>query len=126
MIMSPHFTPAVFAKWSARIMGMITCVIFIGLFILQGLEGLYSNVQFVFYIFLSFMVFAISGYAIAWLKPDKGGIIMIIGGFLMIAFHFSRDDRFTAMVYGIPFIIEGVLFLLSRSFEQKSSIKGKW
>ncbi|CAN5384712.1 hypothetical protein BH09BAC3_BH09BAC3_14200 [soil metagenome] len=124
--MHHRFTPSIFAKWSARIMGLVTCSIFIIFFILQGLDGLYNNVEFVFYIFLSFALFAFSGYIIAWLKPEKGGAIMIVAGFLMMAFHFSRDDRFTAMVYGIPFIIEGVLFLLSKTPEQNRSIKGKW
>lgn len=123
--MRHHITPASLAKWSARIMGLITCSIFLSFFIKQGLDGLYNNVEFVFYIFLSFMVFSFSGYLIAWLKAGKGGSIMIVGGFLMMAFHFSRDDRFTAMVYGIPFIIEGILFLLSKSIEQ-GSVKGKW
>ncbi|MEJ0055584.1 MAG: hypothetical protein WDN75_07960 [Bacteroidota bacterium] len=124
--MHTHFNPAVFAKWSARIMGLVTCGIFVGFFILQGLDGLYENVQFVFYIFLSFILFAFMGYTIAWLKPDKGGILLIVAGFLMMAFHFSRDDRFTAMVYGIPFIIEGVLFILSKALQAKNQSKGKW
>ncbi|NOT75713.1 MAG: hypothetical protein HOP08_12375 [Cyclobacteriaceae bacterium] len=124
--MHTHFTPAVFAKWSARIMGLVTASIFIGFTFLQGLDGLYENVQFVFYIFLSFVLFALAGYGIAWLQPDKGGSIMIVAGFLMMAFHFSRDDRFTAMVYGIPFIIEGVLFILSKALQEKKMSKGKW
>ncbi len=107
-------------------MGLVTCGIFVGFFILQGLDGLYENVQFVFYIFLSFILFAFMGYTIAWLKPDKGGILLIVAGFLMMAFHFSRDDRFTAMVYGIPFIIEGVLFILSKALQAKNQSKGKW
>lgn len=62
---------------------------------------------------LSMMVLAVGGYIWAISKPRKGSLLMITGGIIMavyLLFIGGASEFKMAMIYGLPFIIPGLIF----------------
>lgn len=107
------------AKWAGRLIGVATSIFFLAFLIGEGIDGLYDKPDPALYVFIPLFFIAVIGNVIAWVDPEIGGTMMIIGGICMLGFHFIRHDTLTALVYGLPFILTGILFLLS---SQRNSI----
>jgi len=59
------------------------------------------------------MLYTVGGFVLSVKKPLKGSIIMISGGLIMAIYLLiigGFDEIQMAMIYGLPFIIPGILF----------------
>ena len=100
-------------KWSARFIGLVASAAMLGFLVGEALDGLCRNADPAIYIFLPMMIISIAGCVFAWSNARWGGAITLLGGLLMFVFHLYREDSLTAAVYGVPFILTGLLFIIS-------------
>ncbi len=109
-------------KWLVRLPGLAISSAYLAFMIGEGLDGLYENADPIIYVFFSLMTVSIVGYAVSWYSEGIGGALMIVGGLLMLSFHLLRQDIVTAMVYGTPFIVLGLLSGVS-AYEKNADSK---
>ena len=104
----------------ARIIGFFASLLFMSLVIDEGLDR-FRHSDPILFKFIPWLVLALAGYILAWFKPTLGGMLALFAGVLMFSFHLGRLDWFTAIVYGLPFIIVGVLFIVSEPVYKERS-----
>lgn len=64
------------------------------------------------------MILSVSGFIWAVAKPAKGSLLMIGGGFIMSVYLLllgGFGEIKMSLIYGLPFIIPGVIFYFSPS-----------
>jgi len=69
------------------------------------------------------MIFTVIGYVWALSKPKQGSLIMISGGVVMAIYLLFLGGLIgikMAMIYGLPFIIPGLIFYFFGNSEQES------
>lgn len=101
------------AEWTGRISGLIISGFVLAFLIGETMDGLLKNAGDHLLKFVPLFALAIAGYILAWFKPKIGGAFVILGGMLMLDFHLLREDLLTGIVYGVPFIVVGALFMMS-------------
>ena len=93
-------------------MGMAVCL-FLLLFVLgQGLPANLKGEENGWTIFIPLVLLPVIGFIISWFKELPGVVIMIAGGIVLMAYFLIQQDLTMALVYGLPFMIVGSLFLL--------------
>ena len=98
--------------YSAVILGFQVAAFFFLFLISNAIAGLVEG-KFAILPLLFLMLFSVGGYILAIGKPAKGGLIMISGGILMVVYLLivgGTDEITMALIYGLPFIIPGLLF----------------
>ena len=115
--------PVKLPQWIGRIGGLVIICLFPALLAGNGMQSLLQNNGDLFLKFLPLILFAILGYAVAWFKPVVGGPIIIIAGMLILDFHLIQQDLVTGLLYGIPFILVGSIFLIPGAEEKKEHKK---
>jgi hypothetical protein len=105
--------------WVARILGAASCAFFLSFFVGEGLADLMHGVPPPAELlhFLPLLLVAVAGYAAAWFAAPAGGIMLAAGGAAMLLYHLAHGDAAMALVYGLPFIITGLLFILHRKLK---------
>jgi len=99
-------------KTIAQTMGMAVCL-FLLLFVLgQGLPANLKGEENGWTIFIPLVLLPVIGFIISWFKELPGVVIMIAGGIVLMAYFLIQQDLTMALVYGLPFMIVGSLFLL--------------
>jgi predicted membrane protein len=99
-------------KLLAQAVGMMVCLFFI-LFILgEGVPDLIRNGgDSMLVYFLPMLLFPIAGYFITWFRELPGAMMLVAGGLILMSYFFAKGDIKTGLIYGIPFIISGALFI---------------
>ncbi len=69
--------------------------------------------------FLPLVLLPVAGYFVTWFKEWQGAIIMIAGGIILLGYFLIQGDINIALIYGMPFILAGSLFLLHISKRRK-------
>jgi len=72
------------------------------------------------------MIMSVSGFIWAVAKPAKGSLLMIAGGVIMSVYLLllgGFGEINMALIYGLPFIIPGVIFHYSSNKETVPDIK---
>ena len=99
-------------KIAAQSFGLIACFFVLFFFAGKGIpEVIQGNVNEVVR-FIPILILPIAGYIFTWYKELTGSIIIIAGGFILLAFFIINGDISTGIAYGVPFLIAGALFLL--------------
>lgn len=99
-------------KIAAQSTGLIVCI-FIGLFIAgKGIPEILKYDQNELIPFLPFLLLPVAGYIMTWYKEFAGAIMMVTGGAILLAFFILRGDTSMGLIYGIPFILGGSVFLV--------------
>lgn len=103
--------------YTALILGFQTSVFFTLFLIGEGgadlLEGKFSVLP-----IMLMMILSVMGFIWAISKPMKGGLVMIIGGFIMAAYLIilgGFGEFKMALIYGLPFIIPGMIFYFNKA-----------
>jgi prolipoprotein diacylglyceryltransferase len=122
-------TSAKVLQWSPRII-CILAILFISLFALDSFSPdrtVFQNaVAFLIHLIPSFVLLVI--LIIAWKWEKTGGIILIIAGLVWCIFVFTLNLRRThsfrasLMIMGmlcLPFVISGILFIISHNRKKK-------
>lgn len=105
-----------YLRWFGRIVGFLATGFFLLFFICEGVPDIIKNgmdTQIIPFLMLLFL--AITGYIIAIFNEKAGGIMQIAGGVAMSIYHLwtgGFKDLNMALVFGLPFIICGSIFLL--------------
>ncbi len=108
-------------KWSARILGGLAVLIFIVFLFGEGLSDLMNSYSGHQTSMLLLIGFAILGYLFAWFREREGGLVLIISGIIIgLNLFYSGGMKGFAfiLVYSLPAIITGALFLLAEKFSK--------
>lgn len=90
-------------------------MVFLMFLIGEGLENILRGEGKDLLPFLPFLFLAIIGYFLTWNREYLGGILAIIGGVAMAAFHLvasNGENWIIAIVYGAPYLVSGVISLI--------------
>lgn len=99
-------------RWAARISGLISVAFFLSFIFGEGMHDIRSGDSQQLLPFLPLLALAISGYFVAWFKEKTGGAMMVIGGLSLLVYLFCSKDYIIGIIYGLPFIIPGIIFYL--------------
>ena len=101
-------------KWIARITGFLSVVFFLAFMIGEGIPGLSGEQNGQLITIMSLLGIAVLGYIFAWFREKEGGIILIFISVIMGLYllYLSENNGLAAIIYCLPFLIPGVLFLV--------------
>jgi hypothetical protein len=99
-------------KTMAQTIGMAVCLFFLLFIIGQGLPAHLKRDDNGWMIFIPLILLPVLGYIISWFKELPGTALMIAGGMVLLVYFLINNDLTLAIVYGLPFMIVGSLFLL--------------
>jgi len=103
-------------NWTARITGGLA-VAFFGIFVLpEGVSDLVETRDFQFRSMILLLAFTAFSYFFALFRPKEGGIAMVLAGIVMglnMFYHDKGGQLEPALIYGLPFLIPGLLFWLA-------------
>jgi hypothetical protein len=68
---------------------------------------------------LVLVVLPVAGYIISWFKELAGAVIMLMGGLVLGIYYVTQGSGVSALLYGLPFIVTGALYLLHISKRNK-------
>jgi len=101
-------------KWSARIIGGLALLFFGSFFIGEGIPDLIKGGDGHLQSMMLLMGFALLGYIFAWFREKEGGYVLLFSGVIMgLTMFYDGGLRNISMtlVYSVPFIVSGLLFL---------------
>ena len=99
-------------KIAAQTAGLIVCIFVLVFFAGKGIPEILKNDANEWIPFLPFVIIPFAGYIVTWVKEYAGALMMIAGGVILLAFLIVKGDVATGLIYGIPFIAAGILFLV--------------
>lgn len=99
-------------KTLAQTVGVVACLIFLLFIIGEGVPDIFKGNGNGLVSFLPFILVPVAGFILTWFKELPGVILLTAGGVALMVYFFIKGDTGMAMVYGLPFIITGMLFLL--------------
>jgi hypothetical protein len=99
--------------WLARILGGVSVLFFGAFFVGEGVPRWKDIEGFQLKSMLLLLAFSAFAYFFAWFRPKEGGIALTLAGFIMgmnMFYHGGVGDTVAALIYGLPFLVTGVLF----------------
>ena len=99
-------------KTLAQTVGVVVCLFFLLFIIGEGVPDILKGNGKGLIGFLPFILVPVAGFILTWFKELPGAILLTAGGVALMVYFFIQGDSAMAIVYGLPFIITGVLFLL--------------
>ena len=99
-------------KIAAQSSGLIVSIFVLLFFAGKGVPEILKNDANELMPFLPLLLFPIAGYILTWYKEFVGAVIMTAGGALLLLFFMLKGDAAIGLIYGIPFILGGGIFLL--------------
>ena len=112
-----------FLLWSARVLGALATAFFLSFFAGEGIPALISGTptDSELLIFLPLLLIAVAGYFTAWRAEAAGGRLLVVGGGAMMIYHLAHGDPEIALIYGLPFITTGALYIVHGKFKDKET-----
>ncbi|MCF8232536.1 MAG: hypothetical protein K9J27_10140 [Bacteroidales bacterium] len=102
-------------KLTARILSVIMIIGFLYYFVTNEFTRLENmSIETGPIYFMIFSVFI--GFIVSWFFEMIGGLVLVVGGFALGVYAFlstGGDDAMTAVIYTVPFVVPGFLFLVS-------------
>lgn len=111
-------------KIAAQTAGLVACI-FILFFVLgNGIPAILKNDENELIPFIPFLLLPVAGYLISWYKEMAGALLLTGGGFILLIFFMVKGDASMGLLFGLPFIFAGSLFLLhiNKRVQLKSKI----
>ncbi len=104
-------------RWAARLLGFMGIVLIASFMIGEGFAMIKeARASYDLLFLLTLFTFSFFAYVIGWIIEIVGGSLLLLSG-IAIAFYLSFSEVFTGtgyvMLMSLPFIIPGILFLLS-------------
>ena len=111
-------------KIVAQTAGLVACIFIIFLILGNGIPEILQNDENEFIPFIPLLVLSVAGYLISWYKEFAGAVFITVGGFALLIFFMVKGDAAMGVLYGLPFIVAGSLFLLhiTKRIQLKSKI----
>lgn len=104
-----HIRPYKIAAQSA---GLIVCIFILFFIAGKGVPEILKNEENELIPFLPLLLLPIAGYIITWYKEFAGTLMMTGGGLILLAFFILKGDAAMGVVYGLPFVLAGSIFLV--------------
>jgi uncharacterized membrane protein HdeD (DUF308 family) len=101
-------------KWFARILGGVAVVFFGVFYIGGGIPDLVKEADSHLRSMMILMSFAVLGYIFSLFREKEGGWILAFSGFvigLTMFYNSGMKDILFALVFSVPFLISGLLFV---------------
>ncbi len=99
-------------KTLAQTVGVVACLFFLLFIIGEGIPDVVKGNGDGLLVFLPFILVPIAGFILTWFKEWPGVILLTAGGVALMVYFFIKGDTVMAMVYSLPFIVTGLLFML--------------
>lgn len=99
-------------KIAAQSAGLVICLFILFFIAGKGIPAVLRNDQNELVPFIPFLILPLAGYIVTWMMELAGAVMMTAGGIILIVFFMFKGDASIGLVYGLPFIIGGCLFLL--------------
>lgn len=99
-------------KTLAQTVGVVACLFFLLFIIGEGIPDVVKGNGDGLLVFLPFILVPIAGFVLTWFKEWPGVILLTAGGVALMVYFFIKGDTAMAMVYSLPFIVTGLLFML--------------
>jgi hypothetical protein len=109
-------------KWIARIIGGLAVIFFGTFFIGEGIPDLIKGADGHLQSMMILMVFALLGYLFTWFREKEGGFVMAFSGIIMgltMFYSGGNKDILMVLIYSVPFIVSGLLFVISNKRTEK-------
>ena len=101
-------------KWVGRVVGFVACGFF-GLFAVgEGIPDLLKGGNGTLRVTLILLLVATAGYVLAWSRPLAGGALLGLAGLglgLNVLMRSAFTDVRFSLVYGLPFLFAGLMFV---------------
>lgn len=106
---------SVFFLWFAWAISVIASALFVVYLVGEGIPDLMHGKAKELIPFLPFLILAIVGCLVSFFRQKAGAIMMIVGGVAIEVVLYIQNGQANfgmMMVYGLPYILPGILFLL--------------
>jgi len=110
-------------KVAAQSAGLIVCIFILLFFAGRGIPEILKNDANELIPFLPFLAIPFAGYLVSWFKEFAGALMMIAGGIILLVFLIVKGDSGSGLIYGIPFIAAGILFVVH--INKRSQLQSK-
>ncbi|MFZ4056685.1 MAG: DUF7670 domain-containing protein [Ferruginibacter sp.] len=112
-----HFNNAY--KILAQSVGMLVCLFFMLFIVGEGIPDIMNGKGAEFYPVLAMLMVPIIGYAISWISEKTGTVLLLAGGAFMLGYYGYHEQFKVALIYGLPFLATGILFMIHLSKQNK-------
>ncbi|MEP7111309.1 MAG: hypothetical protein ABI760_25155 [Ferruginibacter sp.] len=104
-----HIRPYKIAAQSA---GLVVCIFILFFMAGKGVPEILKFEENELIPFVPFIIIPVAGYILTWYKEFAGALMMTGGGIILLAFFIYKGDAATGLVYGLPFMLAGTIFLV--------------
>lgn len=110
-------------KLLSQSFGLLVCGFFILFLLGEGKPEIIKNNENDLTPFMLILLLPFAGYLLSWSKELYGAILMIAGGLLLAGYFILRSDIKMGLLFSVPFIVAGSLFLLH--FNKRKQLQKK-
>ncbi len=110
--------------WATRIIGSLVGLFWVFSMISSSISEFGEPIIWEGYFIGSAVAILSAGVILAWFKEKAGGILLIAASLAFMVFSYlvaGHNKIFAALVSGFPFLIAGILFLISWKLSLKSA-----
>jgi hypothetical protein len=115
-----RLSPFELMRWTAGLLGFIPSFFFVLFMFGEGLPDLLDGKTAVIPI-MAMVFFTVAGYCIAWFQFRLGGLMMMLGGFVMgiyLLIYGGEGLGWIVASFSLPFIIPGYIFFILKRFSK--------
>ena len=99
-------------KILAQSIGFLVCILLLLFVSGEGIPKVIHPSREALVFFVTLFCLCIFGFILTWFRERLGASVMAIGGIIVLIFFIYLGDLNMAALFGIPFIITGVLFMI--------------
>ena len=110
--------------WAARIIGSLTGLFWMFSIVSLTIVEFGEPILWEGYFIGSAVAILSAGVILSWFKEKAGGILLIAASLAFMVFSYlvaGHNKIFAALVSGFPFLVAGILFLVSWKLSSKST-----
>ncbi len=98
-------------KTLAQTAGVVACLFFLLMIAGEEMPGIIKG-NGAGMLLLPLVLVPVAGFVLTWFKEWAGAALVTAGGLALLVYFFVKEDATMALVYGIPFLLTGALFML--------------
>lgn len=99
-------------KILAQSIGFLVCILLVLFVTGEGIPKVINASREAFVFFVPLFCLCILGFILTWFRESLGAAIMATGGSVLLIYFIFLGDLKMGVMFGIPFIIAGGLFML--------------
>ena len=110
--------------WAARIIGSLAGFFWMFSIVSSSIVEFGAPILWEGYFIGSAVAILSAGVILSWFKEKAGGILLLVASLAFMIFSYlvaGHNKIFAALVSGFPFLVAGILFLVSWKISSKSA-----